>query len=165
MLRNVMAVALVLLIGGAAPEALRANVPPRDDRAAIDALLQGSADAWNAGDLEGYAKPYSDAETSVFSSGAGVEHGARTVTINANKQYFAPGHHGEAGHLSYTPIDFRLVDDSHALVFVRFELASAGPDHLTMRGISSLLLSKDAAGGWQIETQHDSTQIVDLLTS
>jgi hypothetical protein len=140
----------------------QAPAPPRDASnppplQAIQHILDDSVVGWNTGDLARWAAPYSDAESSIFSGARDVLHRARTVAIEANRQYFTAAHANERGFLRYETVEINPIDAAHYLGFVRFELVNAGADHLRLSGVSSMLFALER-GEWKIVMQHDSNE-------
>jgi hypothetical protein len=124
---------------------------------AIQQILDESVVGWNTGDLERWAAPYSDAESSTFSGAREVLHHARSVAIDANRSYFTAAHANERGYLRYETIEIDPLDSTHFLGFVRFEIVYAGADHLRFSGVSSMIFAREA-GAWKIVMQHDSNE-------
>jgi len=133
------------------------SAPDSSPIQAIQHILDDSVVGWNTGDLARWAAPYSDAESSIFSGARDVLHRARSVAVDANRQYFTAAHANERGYLRYETVEINPLDATHFLGFVRFELVNAGVDHLRFSGVSSMLFAMEG-GEWKIVMQHDSNE-------
>ena len=130
--------------------------PDPSDRAAIRAVLQRQARAWNRGDLRAYMAGYAQTDTLRFASGGSVRTGWEETLQNYRKGY--PDTQA-MGTLSFSDLDVDLLSGRHALVFGRWRLtrgeAAGGP----ASGLFTLLFEQTSTGegpAWRIVHDHTS---------
>ena len=136
----------------AAPAA--AETPADAARAAVMAAMTDSAAGWNAGDLGRFMAVYADAPTTTYVTGNGLAHG-RAEIASHYRAYFGGAKDAERGKLSFEPLDFRLLDATHALLIARYTVAPAGTRTKAWTGPTSLVFEKGASG-WKIIADHSS---------
>lgn len=124
---------------------------PRD-REAIAAVLAGQAQAWNAGDLDGFMAAYDRDDALVFTSGAAITRGWQATHDRYVARYGGAGR-GDMGELRFEIVDIAPLGDDGAIVLGRWELrdtAKAGA------GVFSLGMARRPAG-WRIVHDHTSS--------
>ncbi|GAA4779768.1 DUF4440 domain-containing protein [Stakelama sediminis] len=149
MMRMVMAVlALMTLAVPAGAREVSARVP-------VLAALQASADAWNRGDLDGFLSVYSDGAGTTFTGKNGVVRGKAAIRkryILSYSAVFGPNAKGRPQRLWFTPKDFRMLGNAHALLIAQWHLdARNGVPALS--GMTSLVFAHEKAG-WKIIADH-----------
>jgi uncharacterized protein (TIGR02246 family) len=131
-----------------------AATPVDAARSAVMAAMQDSAAGWNAGDLDRFMAVYADAPTTTYVAGAGLAHGKAEIASHY-RAYFGGAKSAERGKLSFDPLDFRLLDPTHALLIARYTVSPAGTRTKAWSGPTSLVFEK-RAGGWKIVADHSS---------
>ncbi len=132
---------LALLLGSAA---VRAQAPPAE--AAIPGLLQASAAAWNAADLDGHVAMYADSARFMTSGGpvAGREHTRALL----ERYFWRDGRPVQRLHFEHVAVT--ALGAGHALVTGRFVLTGGGEDEK-----SGWFTTVWAWNGTRWETIHD----------
>ena len=143
--------AVILLIAVCAvfearPLARRAD---GDATAAIRAVLDAQAAAWNRGDIDGYMDGYDRSSETVFISGDAITRGWQTVLDRYKKHYDT---REKMGTLSFSDIEVTQIDKGSAIVLGRWRLTRAGD---TPHGVFTLIFRKKKAG-WRIVVDHTS---------
>jgi ketosteroid isomerase-like protein len=114
-----------------------------ESAAAIRAVLDAQAAAWNRGDVEGYMDGYERAETTTLISGDSVTRGWQTVTDRYKKAYDTPE---KMGTLAFGDIEIKPLSEFYASVTGRWQLTSAKD---TPHGRFALIFRRTNAG-WRI---------------
>ena len=114
-----------------------------ESAAAIRAVLDAQAAAWNRGDVEGYMDGYERAETTTLISGDSVTRGWQTVTDRYKKAYDTPE---KMGTLAFGDIEIKPLSEFYASVTGRWQLTRAGD---TPHGRFALIFRRTNAG-WRI---------------
>jgi hypothetical protein len=110
-----------LLLTACAHTAGGAKAPAPDPRfAACEQVLLAQAEAWNRGDMQGYAAAYDDSDKTVFTSGKGTTLGYKEILERMRKGY--PDRKA-MGSLSFTGLTFRALGASEILVEGTWRLA------------------------------------------
>jgi len=117
--------------------------------AAIRAVLDAQAAAWNRGDIEGYMDGYERSPDIVFISGDRVTRGWKTVLERYKRSY---GTREKMGVLTFSDIEITMLNTDAALVFGRWQLRTKDEP----RGRFTLLFRKTKAG-WRIVHDHTSS--------
>jgi len=117
--------------------------------AAIRAVLDAQAAAWNRGDLEGYMDGYQRSPDIVFVSGDRVTRGWQTVLDRYKRSYDT---REKMGVLTFSDVEVTMLSADAALVFGRWQLRSKDEAH----GRFTLLFRKTRAG-WRIVHDHTSS--------
>ncbi|NNF58316.1 MAG: nuclear transport factor 2 family protein [Rhodothermaceae bacterium] len=91
---------------------------------AITGLLQASADAWNAADLDGHVAMYRDSTS--FMTGNGPVYGRSYTRDLLGRFFFRDGENIQ--DLRFEQITVRPLGETHALVTGRFVLSGGGED-------------------------------------
>jgi uncharacterized protein (TIGR02246 family) len=122
-----------------------------DDDAAIRAVLAAQADAWNAGDLDGFMAGYEPSESLVFTSGGEIHRGFRTTRDRYADKYFAHGR--PPGRLSFQLEDIRALGPDAAVVLGRYAVSDLP---LGGHGVFTLVAVRTDDGQWRIVHDHTS---------
>jgi uncharacterized protein (TIGR02246 family) len=131
-----------------------AATPVEQAQQAVMAAMADSAVGWNAGDLDRFMVVYADAPTTTYVTGTGLAHGRADIASHY-RDYFDGPKDAERGLLSFDPLDFRLLDATHALLIARYTVSPAGTRTKAWTGPTSLVFEK-GAGGWKIIADHSS---------
>lgn len=121
----------------------------KQDEAAMLALLQEAADAFNRGDLPGHLASY--AEDVTFMTKSGPRTGVAPIEKAFREIYFADGKPKQ--QLRFEQFSARALDDDAALVTGRFILS--GGDLPEQTGWFTTVWVRSAAG-WKIVHDHSS---------
>jgi uncharacterized protein (TIGR02246 family) len=122
----------------AAP-ALIAAAPYAPERA-VEAVMTASAAGWNAGDIDHFLAVYSDSPSTSFVTSTGLLRGKAAMRARYLERY-AFNDAAKRGTLSFTTLDFRLLDPSHALYIARYTLTYS--DGSAPAGTSSRITAPD----------------------
>jgi ketosteroid isomerase-like protein len=114
-----------------------------ESAAAIRAVLDAQAAAWNRGDVDGYMDGYERAEGTTFISGDTVTRGWQTVSDRYRKTYDTPE---KMGTLSFSELEIKPLSEFYANVTGRWQLARAKD---TPHGRFALIFRRTNAG-WRI---------------
>jgi uncharacterized protein (TIGR02246 family) len=136
---------------GTATAAIAAESTPQA-QAAVQAVLDASAAAWNSGDLDRFMTCYERAQTTTYVSGAHFVQGYDAIRSMYGER-FGGGSSAAMGQLSLEIVDFRTVDDSHAYVVGRFHLHRDAAHGGDASGPTTLLFKRTPAG-WRIIADH-----------
>ena len=157
-------IAILTITAACAPEPDRGNPPDtaRDDaadpvrlRAAADSLLEESARAWNAGDLDGFLYWYRHDPGTTFMGSRGLIHGWEAIR-DRYAPAFEPG--AERDSLRFEDLESRPLAPGLGLVTARYVLYRA--DSVTSSGVFTLIL-RDTGEGWRIIHDHSSESPVE----
>ncbi|HKQ52926.1 MAG TPA: nuclear transport factor 2 family protein [Pyrinomonadaceae bacterium] len=116
---HLFAVALVVLlcVAGAAQDKRDAKA-----EAAIRAVLDAQAAAWNRGDIEGYMDGYARSDSIVFVSGDNLTRGWQTVLDRYKKSYDT---REKMGTLEFSDLEITVVSKDAAVAHGRWQLTRA----------------------------------------
>jgi len=114
-----------------------------EDAAAIRAVLDAQAAAWNRGDIEGYMNGYERADETTFISGDTVARGWQVVTDRYKKSYDTPE---KMGTLAFSELEIKQLSEFYASATGRWQLTRAKD---TPHGRFALLFRRTSAG-WRI---------------
>ena len=117
--------------------------------AAIRAVLDAQAVAWNRGDIEGYMNGYERSPHIVFMSGDRLTRGWQTVLERYKRSYNT---REKMGVLTFSDVEITMLSKDAALVFGRWHLRAKDEP----RGRFTLLFRKTKAG-WRIVHDHTSS--------
>jgi uncharacterized protein (TIGR02246 family) len=117
--------------------------------AAIRAVLDAQAAAWNRGDIEGYMNGYDRSPDTVFVSGDRVTRGWQTVLERYKKTYDS---RAKMGTLTFSDLEITILSKDAALVLGRWHLQRSKDEP---HGRFTLLFRKTKAG-WKIVHDHTS---------
>lgn len=118
--------------------------------AAIRAVLDAQAAAWNRGDLEKYMDGYARSADTVFVSGDRVTRGWQTVLERYKKAY---GSREKMGVLTFSDVEITMLSKDAAIVLGRWHLQRSKDEP---HGRFTLLFRKINAG-WRIVHDHTSS--------
>lgn len=130
-----------------APEGERQNA---ENAAAIRAVLDAQAAAWNRGDVEGYMDGYERGDATVFISGDQITRGWQTVLDRYKKSYDT---REKMGTLAFSELDIKPLSPFYAAASGRWQL-TRGND--APHGRFTLIFRKTSAG-WRIVHDHTSS--------
>jgi uncharacterized protein (TIGR02246 family) len=141
-------VLLPLLIAAQDPSA----VGRREHRniAAIRAVIEAQAAAWNRGDIEGYMDGYARSKDTVFVSGDDVTRGWQTVLERYKKGYNS---REKMGVLTFSDLQFATLGNNTVTVIGRWHLKRASDEP---HGRFTLIF-KRTKPGWRIVHDHTSS--------
>jgi len=125
---------------------------PIGAEAGVKAAMDASAAGWNAGDIDRFLAVYSDSPSTSFVTGSGLLRGKAAMRARYLQRY-AFKDAAKRGTLSFTTLDFRLLDPTHALYIARYTLTWR--DGKTQSGPTSLVFAKERTG-WHIIADHSS---------
>ena len=148
-LATVAALALVVVASSCAqaPEGERQN---EESAAAIRAVLDAQAAAWNRGDVEGYMDGYERADTTTFISGDTVTRGWQTVLDRYKKSYDT---REKMSALALSELDIKPLNPFYAVPTGRWQLTHAQD---APRSQFTLIFRRTSAG-WRIVHDHTSS--------
>jgi uncharacterized protein (TIGR02246 family) len=118
--------------------------------AAVRAVLDAQAAAWNRGDVEGYMDGYERAETTTFVSGDSVTRGWQTVLERYKKSYDT---REKMGTLEFSDLDIKPLSPFYAQATGRWKLTRAAD---TPHGRFTLIFRRTDRG-WRITHDHTSS--------
>lgn len=121
-----------------------------DPTAEIATMLARSAEAWNAGDLDGFMSDYADDSTTSFMSGGRPRYGYDWIRSSYAPR-FEPG--AQRDSLRFENIVARALGPDYAMATARFVLAQG--DSITGSGPFTLVLQR-IDGRWKILHDHTS---------
>lgn len=127
-----------------------------DDAADIEAILNGQAEAWSAGDIDAFMEPYWKSDELRFASGGSITYGWQETMDRYKDRYNT---REKMGHLKFKDVDIKMLSDHYALAFGRFELTRKMGD---LRGLFSLLWEKRPEG-WRIIADHTSADEMPMV--
>ncbi|HXI24732.1 MAG TPA: nuclear transport factor 2 family protein [Pyrinomonadaceae bacterium] len=120
------------------------------NEAAIRAVLEAQAAAWNRGDIEGYMDGYDRSPKTEFVGGDSITRGWQEV-FNRYKQRYDSRE--KMGTLTFSDLEITLLSKDAALVLGRWRLKRASDEP---HGTFTLLFRK-TKGGWRIVHDHTSS--------
>lgn len=118
--------------------------------AAIRAVLDAQAAAWNRGDLEAYMDGYARSDDTVFVSGDRVTRGWQTVLERYKKAYDS---REKMGVLTFSDLEITILSKDAAIVLGRWHLQRTKDEP---HGRFTLLFRKTKSG-WKIVHDHTSS--------
>jgi len=130
----------------------RAPGSQKEDRqvAAVRAVLEAQAVAWNRGDVAGYMDGYAREETTTFVSGDTITRGWQTVLERYKGRYDT---REKMGTLAFTELEVRPLSEFYMLAAGRWQLQRAAD---APHGRFTLILRRTNAG-WRIVHDHTSS--------
>jgi ketosteroid isomerase-like protein len=128
------------------------NLVGHDARAeaAIRAVLDAQAAAWNRGDIDGYMNGYAKSPETVFVSGDSITRGWQLVLDRYKKHYDS---RDKMGTLAFDEIEINMLDRDTAAVSGRWQLKRAND---LPHGRFTLIF-KRLPEGWRIIHDHTSS--------
>jgi ketosteroid isomerase-like protein len=132
---------------------VRAPRSEKEDKnaAAVRAVLDAQAAAWNRGDVEGYMEGYAKEETTTFVSGDTITRGWQTVLERYKSRYDT---REKMGTLSFTELELKPLSEFYFVATGRWQLTLS--DGSTPHGRFTLILRRTNAG-WRIVHDHTSS--------
>ena len=143
-------VAVAAVVFGYQKGAPRSRKEDRD-AAAVRAVLDSQAAAWNRGDVEGYMEGYAKEETTTFVSGDTITRGWRTVLERYKARYDT---RAKMGTLAFTELEIKPLSEFYFMATGRWQLTLAGGS--TPHGRFTLIFRRTNAG-WRIVHDHTSS--------
>lgn len=137
---------LTTVLVGCARAANRAPDPSPELRA----LLDQSARAWNAGDLDGFMITYARDSATTFMTAEGPIYGYDTIRARYAPR-FEPG--AQRDSLRFTDLVVRPLDAEYAIATVRYVLERG--DSVTATGPFTVVLRHESEG-WRMIHDHTS---------
>lgn len=122
------------------------------EQVAVEKAMTDSAAGWNAGDVERFMRVYSDDPATSFVTKEGVLRGKAAMTARYKTRYDFDNA-AKRGTLTFTTLDFRLLDPGHALYIARYLLTYG--DGKTQSGTTTLIFRREG-GFWRIIADHSS---------
>ena len=117
--------------------------------AAVRAVLDAQAAAWNRGDIDGYMDGYARDETTTFISGDSITRGWKTVLDRYKRNYDT---REKMGTLAFTELEIKPLGDLY-IATGRWQLTRQGD---TPRGRFNLILRRTGAG-WRKINHHTTS--------
>jgi uncharacterized protein (TIGR02246 family) len=144
------ALSLLVLLAACAPAAPRTAPAPR---AEIMAVVEGSAEAWNRGDLEGWMAQYLDSPETTFAGRSGFLRGREAIRDLYRRAYWSEG--PPPSRLRFEEVEVTPLGGEHALVKGRYLLSDSRTAAKTAEGLFSLVMVRTREG-WKILHDHSS---------
>jgi len=141
---------LALIVAGCAARATATRPFAPADRAAVQAVLDAQAAAWNRGDLAGYMAGYAQTDALVFTSGTKIRKGWR-ATFDAYQQRYARDP-AAMGKLVFEVLAIDPVGADGAVVLGNWILTGSPSDG---RGVFTVVLERRPEG-WKVIHDHTS---------
>ncbi|MFM1767581.1 MAG: hypothetical protein RJA22_110 [Verrucomicrobiota bacterium] len=135
-----------LLLAGCAT---RPSAPAGDGTAAIRAVLEEQARAWNDGSIERFMQGYARRDDIRFASGGDVERGWQPVFARYVKKY---GDRAAMGRLTFSDLEITPLSTDAAVVLGRWRLQRAQDEP---SGLFTLVF-RQFPEGWRIVHDHTS---------
>ncbi len=125
---------------------------PGEDRnvAAVRAVLESQAAAWNRGDIDGYMEGYAKEDSTEFVSGDTLTRGWQTVLDRYKSHYDS---RAKMGTLTFSELEIKPLSEYYMMATGRWQLAR---DSDTPHGRFTLIFRRTAAG-WRIVHDHTSS--------
>jgi ketosteroid isomerase-like protein len=125
----------------------------KDDKnaAAVRAVLEAQAAAWNRGDVAGYMEGYAKEEATTFVSGDTITRGWQTVHDRYKSRYDT---RAKMGTLAFTELELKPLSEFYFTATGRWQLTLS--DGTTPHGRFTLILRRTNAG-WRIVHDHTSS--------
>ena len=147
--------ASLLLLAGVVVFGYQKDVPmsQTEDKnvAAVRAVIEAQAAAWNRGDVGGYMEGYAKEEATTFISGDTITRGWQTVHDRYQARYDT---REKMGTLAFNELEFKPLSEFYLMVTGRWQLTRAAD---TPRGRFTLIFRRTAAG-WRIVHDHTSSE-------
>ena len=126
------------------------QAPTSDPTPELRALLDQSARAWNAGDLDGFMITYARDSATTFMTAQGPIYGYDTIRAHYAPR-FEPG--AQRDSLRFTDLVVRPLDAEYAIATVRYVLERG--DSVTATGPFTVVLRHES-GEWRMIHDHTS---------
>ena len=118
--------------------------------AAVRAVIEAQAEAWNRGDIEAFMEGYAKEDSITFVSGDTVTRGWQTVLDRYKKNYDS---RAKMGTLTFSELEFKPLSEFYVMAVGRYELQRDGD---RPRGRFTLVFRR-TTGGWRIVHDHTSS--------
>jgi len=141
---------ILLVILSATSTSVAQNRQDVKSIAAVRAVLNAQAAAWNRGDLETYMDGYARSPDTVFVSGDRVTRGWQTVLERYKKAYDS---RDKMGVLTFSDVEITILSKDAAIVLGRWHLQRSKDEP---HGRFTLLFRKTNTG-WKIVHDHTSS--------
>ena len=145
---SLLAVAVVVVLG------YQKRVPksPEEDKnvAAVRAVIESQAAAWNRGDIEGYMEGYAKEDATEFVSGDTIMRGWQAVLERYKARYDS---RAKMGTLTFSELDIKPLSHYYVMATGRWQLAR---DADAPHGRFTLIFRRTPAG-WRIVHDHTSS--------
>jgi uncharacterized protein (TIGR02246 family) len=122
--------------------------PPSDPGAIVTTMLESSARAWNAGDLEGFIDDYADDSMTTFMADGHAQYGFDWIRSNYARQF---GPEAARDSLRFEEFAARALGPDHILATARYILYRG--DSTTSSGPFTLVF-EHRRGEWRIIHDH-----------
>ena len=143
-------ITLLLLVTPGVHTSALAQTNNARSQAAIRAVLDAQAAAWNRGDVEGYMDGYDRSPKTEFVGGDSITRGWQQVLDRYKKNYDS---REKMGVLTFADLEINVLSKDAALVLGRWRLKRANDEP---HGTFTLLFKKTKAG-WRIVHDHSSS--------
>jgi ketosteroid isomerase-like protein len=130
----------------------RAPRSQKEDRnvAAVRAVIETQAAAWNRGDIEGYMAGYAKEESTTFVSGDTITRGWQTVFERYKSRYDT---RAKMGTLDFSELEIKPLSEFYMMATGRWQLTR---DADTPHGRFTLIFRRTIEG-WRIVHDHTSS--------
>jgi ketosteroid isomerase-like protein len=119
--------------------------------AAVRAVIEAQAAAWNRGDVTGYMEGYAKEETTTFISGDTLTRGWQTVHDRYKARYDT---REKMGTLAFSELELKPLSEFYLMATGRWQLTRAAD---TPHGRFTLIFRRTNAG-WRIVHDHTSSE-------
>jgi len=120
------------------------------DVAAVRAVLESQAAAWNRGDIEGYMEGYAKEDATEFVSGDTVMRGWQAVLERYKARYDT---RAKMGTLAFSELEIKPLSEYYIMASGRWQLTREAD---TPHGRFTLIFRRTSAG-WRIVHDHTSS--------
>ena len=130
----------------------RAPKSPGEDRdvAAVRAVIESQAAAWNRGDVEGYMQGYAKEDATTFVSGDNIMRGWQAVLERYKARYDT---RAKMGTLAFSELEIKPLSEYYIMASGRWQLTRETD---TPHGRFTLIFRRTGAG-WRIVHDHTSS--------
>ena len=153
--KNLFTFASLLLLAAVVVFGYQKDVPKSqtEDKnvAAVRAVIESQAAAWNRGDVAGYMEGYAKEEATTFVSGDTLTRGWQTVLDRYKARYDT---REKMGTLDFSELEFKPLSEFYIMATGRWRLARAAD---TPHGRFTLIFRRTNAG-WRIVHDHTSSE-------
>ena len=150
--RHLFTLALLLALSAAVVARQAGAKAQKEDKdvAAVRAVIEAQAVAWNRGDIAGYMDGYAKENSTTFVSGDSVTRGWQTVLDRYKARYDT---RAKMGTLAFTELEFKPLGASYILAAGRWQLTRKED---TPHGRFTLVFRRTGRG-WRIIHDHTSS--------
>ena len=150
-MRKLMAVVMLLAASVVASAQIENLQKLTQEQLDVIKVLVAQEKAWNAGDLEGFAKAYKDSPETLFLTHE-ISRGYAQMLDHYKHGYPT---RGAMGALGFTNLEVHMLDERFAVVLGKYELQRPKKDGGDASGWFSLVFEKTDKG-WKIIVDHTS---------